>query len=277
MTQALTLDAVPRTFTDGKPNAYRDLFRQQSDRIWNVDTDVDWSAGPQIPQDRREAWLRLVNAFYGLELMGLDIIEVMMGKATHKLRDPNFKLYLAAQAHDEARHVYWLDKYLTITDGHGRLSRMERALIDRYGTMASLGPYRVESWLTSTLFSENFAALFLARAIKFPGIDPLAVDLFRLTLRDEVRHVNFLNTVLPRLMDGLSAAGRAYLWQSQILLVGAAALGMRRIRDEATVLGLDTDDFKQRLTENLDAQFKDIGIDRFLHAATLRRVIDAFV
>ncbi len=269
--------AVRRPSSDGQSDVFQTLYRQQSDRVWNADKDIDWSDGPQIPEHKREAWLRMLNVFLGLEVMGLDTIQIMMSKATHKLRDPNLNLYLAAQTHDEARHVYVLDKYLTLTDGHGRMSRLERGLIDRFGNMASFGLFRVENWLTSTLFSENFAALFLQKVLELDDTDPLAKQIFRNILRDEVRHVNFLHTVLPDLIGELPSFGRTYVWQSQLLMIGTVALGLRRISGDAATLGLDIDDFKSSLIANLDQQFKDAGIDEFLHASSYARVINRFV
>ena len=142
--------AFRRSLDDEQRNAFQTLYRQQSDRVWSADKDVDWASGTQIPEHKREPWLRMINVFLGLEMMGLDTIQIMMSKATHKLRDPNLNLYLAAQTHDEARHVYVLDKYLTLADGHGRMSRLERGLIDRFGNMASFGLFRDENWLPST-------------------------------------------------------------------------------------------------------------------------------
>ena len=269
--------AISHDLTDDQRSAFRELFRQQSDRIWNADTDIDWTIESVIPPHKREAWLRMINVFHGLEFMGLDTIQIMMSKATHKLRDPNLNLYLAAQCQDEARHTYALDKYLTLVNGHGRLSRLEQGLINRFGNMASFGLYRAENWLTSTLFSENFAALFLQKASELPDCDPLAKQIFRNILRDEVRHVNFLHTILPELIGNLSPLGRKYIWQSQLLLIGAVSIGLRRIRQESGDIGLDIDDFKNTLTDNLDAQFHDAGIDEFLHAASYRRIIDRFI
>ena len=269
--------ALARKMSDEQRSAFRELYEQQGDRVWSAERDIDWSQAPSIPDGKREAWLRMINVFYGLEFMGLDTIQVMMSKATHKLRDPNLNLYLAAQCHDEARHVYVLDKYLTLADGHGRLSRLEQGLIKRFGNMASFGLYRAENWLTSTLFSENFAALFLQRATELPDCDPLAKQIFRNILRDEVRHVNFLHTILPELIGNLSPIGRRYIWQSQVLLVGTVAIGLRRIRQDSIDIGLDIEDFKDTIIENLDAQFHDAGIDEFLHASSYRRMIDRFV
>lgn len=269
--------AVARPISEEQRNLYRELFRQQSDRMWNADQDVDWSLGPQIPAAKREAWLKLVNVFWGLEFMGLETIQVMMSKATHQLHDPNLNLYLAAQCQDEARHFYVLDTYLERASGKGLLSTLERQLIDRFGTLASWGFYRVENWLTSTLFSENFAALFLQKTRELPDMDPLAADIFRFILRDEVRHVNFLHTVLPGLIRNLSPLGRAYLWQSQVLLVGAVAVGLRRAKPHAELVGIDIEDFKRTLIANLDTQFRDAGLDEFLHASAYRRIIDRFI
>jgi bacterioferritin (cytochrome b1) len=269
--------AVKRPMTDVRRNAFRELFRQQNDRMWNADKDVDWDLGVQIPEHKREAWLRMMNVFYGLELMGLDTIQVMMSKATHKLRDPNLNLYLAAQTHDEARHVYVLGRYLDMADGWGRMSRTEQIMIDRFGNMAAWGLYRVENWLTSTLYSENFAALFLQKALELDDTDPLAKQIFRNILRDEVRHVNFLHTSLPDLIGALPRLGRAYIWQSQLLLVSASSIGLRRLHKDAATLGLDIDEFKRTLIDNLDQQFHDAGLDEFLHVKSYERIINAFV
>ena len=263
--------------SDAQIEAFRSLFQQQSERLWNADRDVEWSQGAQIPAAKRDAWLRMMNVFHGLEVMGLDTIQVMMSKATHQLRNPSLNLYLAAQCQDEARHVYALDRYLSEAGGHGYLSAPERFLIERFGSMASWGFYRVENWLTSTLFSENFAALFLQQTLDIPDIDPLAKQIFRLILRDEVRHVNFLHTILPELIEHLSPAGRAYVWQSQLLIAGATALGLRRIKPDAQLLGIDVDHYKQTLIENLDVQLRDAGLDRFLRIDGYRRILDAAI
>ena len=256
-------------------DAFRILFRQQSDRLWNADRDVDWSQGTQIPEHRRDAWLRMMNVFLGLEVMGLETIQAMMSAATHQVRDPALNLYLAAQCQDEARHVYVLDRYLQEADGIGYLSKPEQFLIERFGGMASWGFYRVENWLTSTLFSENFAALFLQQCLELEDVDPLAKQIFRLILRDEVRHVNFLHTILPRLIDRLPQAGRLYVWQSQLLLAGAVALGLRRIKPDAAGLGLDVEAYKFTLLTNLGEQFRDAGLDSFLNINTYAKVINA--
>jgi hypothetical protein len=54
-------------------------------------------------------------------------------------------------------------------------------------------------------------------------------------------------------------------------------VGLRRIRQESGDIGLDIQEFKDTLTDNLDAQFHDAGIDQFLHASSYRRVIDRFI
>ncbi len=266
--------AVSRADEAEQTEAFRVLFQQQGERLWNADRDIDWDRGAQIPDAKRASWLRMINTFHGLEVMGLDTIQVMMGQATHQLRNPSLNLYLAAQCQDEARHVYVLDRYLTEVNGHGYMSSAERFMVERFGSMASWGFFRVENWLISTLFSENFAALFLQQALEIPDIDPLAKQIFRLILRDEVRHVNFLHTILPQLVDRLSPFGRAYVWQTQILIAGASALGLLRIKRDAQTLGIDIDQYKQTLIANLDAQFRDAGLDRILSIDRYSRILD---
>ena len=266
--------AVRRNSSDEQRSAFRTLFQQQGERLWNADRDVDWAAGSEIPEAKRDAWLRMMNVFLGLEVMGLDTIQVMMSKATHQVREPSLNLYLAAQCQDEARHVYVLDRYLGEVNGHGYISRPEQFLIDRFGSLAQLGFWRVENWLMSTLFSENFAALFLQKCLEIEDIDPLAKQIFRLILRDEVRHVNFLHTILPRLVERMSRFGRWYVWQSQIMMAGATSLGLRRIRPDARNLGIDIEDYKRTLIENLGAQFTDAGLDDILDIRVYERIVN---
>jgi len=266
--------AVRRNSSAEQRSAFRTLFQQQGERLWNADRDVDWAAGSEIPEAKRDAWLRMMNVFLGLEVMGLDTIQVMMSKATHQVREPSLNLYLAAQCQDEARHVYVLDRYLGEVNGHGYISRPEQFLIDRFGSLAQLGFWRVENWLMSTLFSENFAALFLQKCLEIEDIDPLAKQIFRLILRDEVRHVNFLHTILPRLVERMSRFGRWYVWQSQIMMAGATSLGLRRIRPDARNLGIDIEDYKRTLIQNLGAQFTDAGLDDILDIRVYERIVN---
>ena len=42
-------------------------------------------------------------------------------------------------------------------------------------------------------------------------------------------------------------------------------------------LGIDIENFKDTLTENLEAQFQDSGIDQFLRASAYRRIMDRFI
>ena len=125
----------------------------------------------------------------------------------------------------------------------------------------------------STLFSENFAALFLQKCLEIEDIDPLAKQIFRLILRDEVRHVNFLHTILPRLVERMSHFGRWYVWQSQIMMAGATSIGLRRIRPDARHLGIDIEDYKATLISNLGAQFADAGLDDVLDIRVYERII----
>ena len=79
------------------------------------------------------------------------------------------------------------------------------------------------------------------------------------------------------MIDSLPSFGRKYVWQSQIVMVSTVALGLRRIKQDATDLGLDIDEFKATLIANLDQQFRDAGIHEFLQASSYARVINRFV
>ena len=87
--------------------------------------------------------------------------------------------------------------------------------------------------------------------------------------------MNFLHTILPELIERLPTAGRLYVWQSQLLLAGAVALGLRRINADVSALGIDVDLYKETLLNNLGQQFSDAGLDSFLKIETYAKVINA--
>jgi len=101
-----------------------------------------------------------MTIFYTLEKMGLNVIANMMPARQVSLKVKRLPTTFR-QCFDEARHVFSVENYL-------------RKLGDRQydwkyhvlGQIASLGFYRVENWLFSTLFSENFASAFLRRSQK---------------------------------------------------------------------------------------------------------------
>ena len=131
--------------------------------------------------------------------MGLNVINLMTTHAVRHIQSNEVAYYLAVQAADEARHVFLLESYLKKLGVAPKYDKKLHVL----GQAASLGLYRVENWLFSTLFSENFASSYLRRARNLTN-DEIGSAIYKNLQMDESRHIHFLHIVLPDLYDRMS-------------------------------------------------------------------------
>ena len=135
----------------------RRLYLQASSQQWFAPQKINFAGELELDPEVRRVWIRFTEIFYTLEKMGLNVIGNMMPKAARKLRSEEVSFYLSAQYFDESRHVFVIANYLRKLGAPPKYDRKFHVL----GQVASMGFYRVENWLFSTLFSENFASCFL--------------------------------------------------------------------------------------------------------------------
>lgn len=239
----------------------RRLYVQSSSQQWSASEKLDFESDIKLDTDARRVWIRLGSIFYTMEKMGLNVLTHMISKAPARLQSDEALLYLTMQSADEARHVFAIEKYLTKLGMAPQYDRRYHIL----GQVASLGFCRVENWLFSTLFSENFASSFLRRA-KAARIDPLGAEMCRQLLIDESRHLHFLHIVLPDVLDRMSLFGRTYVKASQYFIMRLTERLSRTLADDAGIVGLDRRALLEEVYGNVEKAYEHFGITRqFLH------------
>ncbi len=233
------------------------LYGQAAKGQWSADLELDFSTPLTMKAEHREVWTELTGVFLTLEKMGLDVLSGMFSKAANKFHSEETLLYLTLQCADEARHVYAIENYMKALGTKPQYDWKYHVL----GQAASLGFYRVENWLFSTLFSENFASAFLRRA-KGAEIDPLGAELCRRLLVDESRHIHFLHIVLPDVLDRLSVFGRAYVKTSQYFIMNFTEKVSKTLADQAGRVGIDRRDLLEEVFENVEKAYEGFGVTR---------------
>jgi hypothetical protein len=238
----------------------RRLYLQASSQQWFAPQRLDFGMPIEMDEESRKVWVRFVTIFYTLEKMGLNVIGNMMSKAVRKLKSEEIAYYLSAQCYDESRHVFTIENYLKKLGAPPKYDWTYHVL----GQAASVGLFRVENWLFSTLFSENFASVFLRRA-KAAKIDPLGADMCKNLLVDESRHLHFLYIVLPDVLDRLSALGRSYVKMSQFFIMKFTEKMSRSLDNDGSLVGLDRQALLEEVFANVERAYDNFGVKPFLY------------
>ncbi len=235
----------------------RRLYLQASTQQWFAPQRIDFSAPVLMDDTSVEVWRKFMLIFYSLEKMGLDTIAHMTSKAVRKFESNDAAYYLAAQAFDEARHVFAIENYLKRL---GSPPKYDRGL-HIFSQLAAMGAYRVENWLFSTLFSENFASAFL-RMARESNLDDQGKEMCRSLLLDESRHLHFLHTVLPDVMDRLSLLGKTYVRTSQFFIMKITEGLARKFDNDATVVGMNRKHLVEDAFENVKLAYDNLNLPK---------------
>lgn len=235
----------------------RKLYIQSSSQQWFAPTKLNFEQKIEMDPEVRRVWIRLQSIFYTLEKMGLNVIENMTSKAVRKLKSEEAAFYLSAQGFDESRHVYVAENYLKMLGAPPKYDYKYHVL----GQAASMGFYRVENWLFSTLFSENFASAFLRRS-KNANIDPFGAEMCKQLMIDESRHLHFLHIVLPDIMDRMSLFGKTYVKGAQFFIMKFATAVSTALDEDASIVGLDRRALFEEVFENIEKAYEGFGVSR---------------
>lgn len=255
-TAAATVPEPTFAEAGGPRTRWHRIYRRAVERQWDNERAIDWSAPAQVAPARAESWRRLVTIFHTLESMGLVVVNQMSNAVASRIGDPSAQLYLGMQVADEARHVDCLRRYLA------KLGRApaRQPLYDALGLFASKGFARTENWLASTLFSENFATVFLRRSIELE-VDPFASSFFPSFLKDEARHVNFLENAIPDVYSKLGVARRLAVRVTQYALLRFAYYLGRGLDRDARSVGIDRVGLYDEVFQRMESQWRGMGFD----------------
>lgn len=242
--------------TGGPLTRWHRIYRRAVERQWDCERDVDWAMPARVDDRRRESWVRLVTVFHTLESMGLVVVNDMSNGVARRIGDPSSQLYLGMQVADEVRHVDCLRRYLAKL-GH---APRRQPLYDALGVFASKGYARVENWLASTLFSENFATVFLRTSIDL-GVDPFATTFFTSFLKDEARHVNFLENAIPDVFERCGVMRKAAVKVTQFGLLRFATMLGRGLDRDARAVGIDRVKLYDEVFQRMEHQWRTMGFE----------------
>lgn len=234
----------------------RRLYLQAASQQWFGPQRIHFETPIDLTDEQKRVWIRLTHIFYTLEKMGLNVISFMTPKAVARTRSDEIACYLTVQATDEARHVFLLENYLKKLGNDPKFQGWLNAL----NLAASNGYCRVENWLFSTLFSENFAHSFLRRA-KLAQVDTVGASIFRNLQLDESRHLHFLHIVLPDLYDRLNFFGRAYLKASQYFIMKFTEIASRSVAADAALVGIERRDLLEEVFANVERSYAGFGVN----------------
>ncbi len=235
----------------------RRLYLQASTQQWFSPHRLNFSDDVEMDEVSRRIWIRFMTVFYTMEKMGLNVIQNMMSRAVRKMKSEEMAYYLSVQCADEARHVFTIEQYLKKLGAPPKYDYTYHVL----GQAASMGIYRVENWLFSTLFSENFASCFL-RKTRASNIEPMGNEMCKYLLIDESRHLHFLHIVLPDVMDRLSLFGKAYVKGSQFFIMKFTELMARKLDKDGKIVGIDRRELVEEVFENVERAYESFGVSR---------------
>lgn len=255
--QELLLKPASSEYARVNDTKIRRLYLQASSQQWFAPQRINFEPPIELDEETRRVWIRFVMVFFTLEKMGLNVISNMMSKAVRRFKSDEMANYLSAQCYDESRHVFVLESYLKKLGAPPKYDYKYHVL----GQAASVGFYRVENWLFSTLFSENFASSFLRRA-KAAKIDPVGAEVCKYLQIDESRHLHFLHIVLPDIMDRMSLFGKTYVKASQYFIMKFTERVSRTLEKDALVVGLDRRALLEEVFENVERAYEGFGVTR---------------
>jgi len=235
----------------------RKLFLQAASQQWYAPQRINYDQELGLDPQSQLIWQKFMTIFYTLEKMGLNVIQNMMVKAVRKYKSEEMAFYLSAQTFDESRHVFAIEAYLRKLGAPPKYEQKYHIL----GQAASVGAYRVENWLFSTLFSENFASAFIRR-VRASHIDPVGKELCKYLLIDESRHLHFLHIVLPDVLDRLSMFSRAYIKSAQFFIMKFSESVLRSVESEAAYVGIDRRAMMEEIFEHVEKSYEILGVSR---------------
>jgi P-aminobenzoate N-oxygenase AurF len=201
---------------------------------WDPETAIDWSRPVEVGPIR-EAWVEILDTFYAGEWQGLEIIQRLMNRASHRLDEPAMVTYYSTQCYDESKHLFVFRRYLEKLGA--RPSR--RRNVDLLVELATRGPLPVERWIVATYFTETLAAAIFQAALEAPGLDATGRELIRLMLKDESRHIAGTRLGVTAVLRRAKRLRTAILRAWWVAFLGLAVKEIRKLAPAGARMGID--------------------------------------
>ncbi len=162
-----------------------ELVEQAKLGQWNAATDIPWDKLEPLPEDLERAVCQICTFMIQNEYLALYLPAKLLSQV-----DPRFTevvLFLAGQVEDEARHVEVFTKRALA--GGGGLQYVSAATQWSLRSLLTQEDFTSASFLLHILGEGTFMELL--KFLEEVAPDPVTAEIFRMTRRDEGRHVGY--------------------------------------------------------------------------------------
>jgi hypothetical protein len=245
---------VSRIFPDLQDDLLLHLFHKGARAQW-TSRDLDYASPLQLDTPQRAALARLLTPVYFGEQTAMAGASGILPQLM-RARETSAQLYLASFIMDEARHFEALTELYRAL-GHDPLGLRDLPELLLYHHRLRQGDRA--DWVWGILISDVIAKHFY-RAFGLAQADPLWAGLSRRILRDESRHLAFAEHYLRRNVPRMESARRTALLGMRDDLFRLLRSMTERVRADAALLGVDGDDYLERVWTDVEGFAARTGI-----------------
>lgn len=253
-------------------NAALRLYERSLAGQWNADRGVDWTlstevATPEIDAARK----RLINELYWSEQQSLWTVQRMNEPIRRYFGDHHFSLCAAAHTFDEARHAYALERYCRQTGALSECPLLWTVITRVADFMGS----DVVNYFHSILMSETLGEVLFAMLRKSKA-DALLKSICENALRDEARHIAYVNEALRRIHPRLSRLHRVRVGLTLRAMLYFGLRSLRRTEADAETLGVAKDAYLDSFERKLIGSIRRAGIEDVLDPKSVVAIVGRF-
>lgn len=239
---------------------------------WNADRDLDWNQSTALGTPELDAARhRLVNDLYWSERQSLWTVKRMNIPIHRYFNDHHFSLVAAAHTFDESRHVYVLERYCQTVGGVQECPLLWRVIT----RIADFAGNSVVNYFYSILVSETLGEVLFAMLRHSRG-DALLKSICERALRDEARHIAYVNEALRRIHPRLGTVGRLRTKWVLRSMIYFGLRGLRRNQADAATLGIGQEEYLDYFERKLIGSIRRAGIEAVLSPDEVHDLVAPF-
>ena len=247
------------------------LYERSLAGQWNADRDVDWNQSTELAPELDAARKRLINELYWSEQQSLWTVQRMNEPIRRYFDDHHFSLCAAAHTFDESRHAYVLERYCRQTGALSECPLLWTVITRVADFMGS----SVVNYFHSILISETLGEVLFAM-LRHSKVDPLLKQICENALRDEARHIGYVNEGLRRIHPKLSRVARFRIGLTLRAMMYFGLRSLKRTEADAETLGVSRDVYLDTFERKLIGSIRRAGVEDVLDPAAAKAIINRF-
>ncbi|HEY3803985.1 MAG TPA: diiron oxygenase [Kofleriaceae bacterium] len=247
------------------------LYERSLAGQWNADRDVDWTQSTELAPELDAARKRLINELYWSEQQSLWTVQRMNEPIRRYFDDHHFSLCAAAHTFDESRHAYVLERYCRQTGALEKCPLLWTVITRVADFMGS----SVVNYFHSILISETLGEVLFAM-LRRSKADPLLKQICENALRDEARHIAYVNEGLRRIHPKLSRVTRLRVGLTLRAMLYFGLRSLQRTEADAETLGVSKDVYLDTFERKLVGSIRRAGVEDVLDPDAAKAIINRF-